>query len=170
MLAEQFGNLVKEQRARKGLKQADLARAARVSRTVLSRLEQGSASVVQTDVLDRLFAALEMSPRMVDQAAPDEARLRARLEQHRKLEQQRSRHYRLAIDLAGDGKAAASMIAKARTRVDLWRRNATCSPYYIERWLQLLALTPRKLAKAMSSLGEWEDALFQNSPWSWAWN
>ena len=23
--------------------------------------------------------------------------------------------------------------------------------------------------EAMASLGEWEDALFQNSPWSWAW-
>ena len=35
---------------------------------------------------------------------------------------------------------------------------------------QPLALPPRKLAQAMVSLGEWEDALFQNSPWSWAWN
>ena len=33
-----------------------------------------------------------------------------------------------------------------------------------------LRLPPRKLGKAMTSLGEWEDALLQNSPWSWAWN
>lgn len=170
MLAEQFGTLIKDQRALKGLKQVDLARAAKVSRTVLSRLEQGNALVVQTDVLDRIFAVLEVSPKMVDRGAPDEARMQARLELQRKLEQQRSRHFRLAIDLADDEQAAAGMIANARERVELWRRKGTCSPYYIERWSQLLGLPPRKMAKEMASLGEWEDALFQNSPWSWAWN
>ena len=170
MLAAQFGRLVKDQRARKGLKQEDLARAAKVSRTVLSRLEQGNATAVQTDVLDRLFMALEMSPKVVDRAAPDGARKQARLEQQKKLEQQRSRHFRLAIDLANDEKAAVGMVAKARERVELWRRKGSCSPYYIERWSQLLGLPPRKMAKEMASLGEWEDALFQNSPWSWAWN
>ncbi|NDP41277.1 MAG: helix-turn-helix transcriptional regulator [Aromatoleum sp.] len=170
MLAEDFGTLVKEQRTLKRLKQADLARAANVSRTVLSRLEQGNARAVQTDVLDRLFAVLELSPRMVDRAAPDHARKHARLEQHWKREVQRTRHFRLAIELAHDERAAVAMIAKARERVELWRNKGSCSPYYIERWSQLLALPPRTLAKEMALLGEWEDALFQNSPWSWAWN
>ena len=170
MLARQFGNLVKDQRARKGLTQVDLARAAKVSRTVLSRLEQGKALAVQTDVLDRIFEVLEVSPRVVDRAVPDDPRKQARLEQQKRLELQRSRHFRLAIDLTGDDEAAAGMVAKARERVELWHRKGTCSPYYIERWSQLLALPPRKLAKEIASLGEWEDALFQNSPWSWAWN
>jgi len=26
------------------------------------------------------------------------------------------------------------------------------------------------MAKAMASLGKWEDALFQNTPWSRAWS
>src|SRR5207245_450880 len=97
MLAAQFGNLVRDQRALKGITQADLARAAKVSRTILSRLEQGNALVVQTDVLDRILEVLEVSPKIVGRAAPDEARKQARLEQQKKLEEQRSRHFRLAI-------------------------------------------------------------------------
>ena len=170
MLAEQFGNLVKDQRIRKGLKQVDLARSANVSRSVLSRLEQGNASAVQTDTLDRLFRVLDVNPKVVDRASPDDARKQARLEHEKKLERQRSRHLRLAIDLADDGRAVKGMIAKARERVELWRRKGSCSPYYIQRWSQLLDLPPRKMAKAMASLGDWEDALFQNTPWSWAWN
>ncbi|MEP7181383.1 MAG: helix-turn-helix domain-containing protein [Betaproteobacteria bacterium] len=170
MLAEQLGNLVKDHRARKGLKQADLARSAHVSRSVVSRLEQGNASAVQTDILDRLFAVLEVSPSVADGASPNEARKQARLEQERKLERQRNRHLRLAIHLADDEEAAEILIAKARERVELWRRKASCSPYYVDRWSQLLDLPPRKMAKAMASLGDWEDALFQNSPWTWAWN
>jgi len=170
LLAKQFGSLVKDRRVKKGMRQEDLARAAKVSRTVLSRLEHGNASVVQTDILDRLFLALQMSPSIVDCAAPDEARKQARRKQQEKLELQRSRHLRLAIDLASDARAAAKMVAEARDRVELWRRTGSCSPYYIERWSKLLGLAPRKMAKQMASLGEWEDALFQNSPWSWAWS
>lgn len=170
MLAEQFGNLIKAQRAHRGLKQADLARSAGVSRTVLSRLEQCRPQPVQTDVLDRLFQVLELEPQVAERAARDDARKQARLEHQKKLDQQRDRHLRLAIDLAEDDLRASAMIARACDRVELWRRKSSCSPFYIERWSELLSLPPRKLAKAMASLGEWEDALFQNSPWSWAWN
>ena len=79
------------------------------------------------------------------------------------------RPLRLAVELAQDGPAASAMVARARERVALWRANRSCSPYYIERWSSLLALPPRGIAREMSSLGEWENALFQNSPWSWAW-
>jgi hypothetical protein len=113
---------------------------------------------------------LELTPQVLDGSRRDDARKLARLERERKLEQQRNRHLRLAIKLANDEKAAAMMVAKARARVDLWRRNRSCSAFYIQRWSEILALPPRKIAKAMASLGEWEDALFQNSPWSWAWS
>ena len=130
----------------------------------------GKAEAVQTDVVDRLLKVLDVSPRLVDAKAPNDARKQARLEHQNRLEQQRNRHLRLAIDLAHDEQAAPAMIAKALRRVELWRRKRSCSPFYIERWSLLLELPPRKLAKAMASLGDWEDALFQNSPWSWAWN
>jgi hypothetical protein len=140
-----------------------------VPRTIVSYLEQGKARPVQTDVLDRLLRALDINPQMTDSSAHNDARKLARWEQQRKLEQRRIRHLRLAIELAQDASEARAMVSKARERVELWRRNHACSPFYIERWSVLLELPPRKLAKAMASLGEWEDALFQNSPWSWAW-
>jgi transcriptional regulator with XRE-family HTH domain len=170
ILAGQIGKLVKSRRGAEGLTQMQLARLAGVSRTVLSRLETGKAEAVQTDVLDRLLKVLAISPRLVDAKAPDDARKQARLEHQNWLEQQRNRHLRLAIDLVHDEQAAQAMIAKALRRVELWRHKRTCSPRYIERWSLLLQLPPRKLAKAIASLGEWEDALFQNSPWSWAWS
>lgn len=170
MLAEQLGSLIKEERARRGLKQSELAKSADVSRTVLSRLEQGEGPV-QTDGVDRLFQALGVNPRIVESSATDDARKQARLEQRANLEQQCNRHLRLAIDLAAnDEQASEAMIAKARARVELWRRKHSCSPFYIQRWSEILSLPPRRMAKAMASLGEWQDALFQNSPWSWAWN
>jgi transcriptional regulator with XRE-family HTH domain len=151
------------------LTQAGLARAAKVSRTVLSRLEQGRPSPVQTDVLDRLFAALDVKPRLAADAVLEARRL-ARFEQQLKIEERRSRHLRLALRLAGNRPAARSLIGKAKSVVELWRRNRTCSAFYIRRWSALLALPPAKLPEAMATLGEWENALFQNTPWSWAWN
>jgi len=170
MIAEQCGRLVKDGRARKGLTQEELARKAQVSRGVLSRLEQGKPTVVQSDMIDRLLAALEVKPQVLDQAGRNDARKLARLEQELRLRQFRERHLRLAHELQLDGPSAAAKVAKARERVALWRDKKACSPFYIERWSQLLALPPQQLAKEMFSLGAWEDALFQNSPWSWAWN
>ena len=168
MLAQQCGKLIKEARLRMGLKQEELADKARVSRAVLSRLEQGKPKPVQSDTLDKLMAALEVRPH-VGASSGDAARKMARLEQEIRRREQRERHLRLAVSLGEDESGAAAKVAKARERVALWRSNKSCSPFYIDRWSRLLALPPRKLAQQMCSLGEWEDAMFQNSPWSWAW-
>jgi transcriptional regulator with XRE-family HTH domain len=170
MLAEQFGNLVKAQRDRSGIKQAELASLAKVSRSVLSRLESGKGQPVQTNVLDRLFAALDISPCVLSGATPDWGRMQARLEHQRKLDERRNRHLRLAVDLASGEMEAPAKIAKALERVELWQSKRSCSPFYIKRWRTLLRLSPRDLARAMASLGVWEDAMFQNSPWSWVWS
>jgi len=170
MIAVQCGKLIKAERARVGLKQEELAKKAHVSRGVLSRLEQGKPTAVQSDMIDRLLEALEVKPQVLDQAGRNDARRLARLEQELKLRERRERHLRLAHELALDEPAAAAKVARALERVALWRKNKSCSLYYIERWSRLLALPPRQLAREMFSLGEWEDALFQNSPWSWAWN
>lgn len=169
MLAMQFGELIRGARRARGLRQADLAAAAKVSRTILSRLEQGKPRPVQTDVLDRVLAALDVVPQLSTDAGAAERR-QARLDQSARLERQRNRHLRLALDLTGDRREARRRIARAKAVVELWRRNGTCSPFYIRRWSALLALPPGDLARAMAGLGEWEDALFQNTPWSWAWN
>jgi transcriptional regulator with XRE-family HTH domain len=168
MLAEQYAKLIREARLLKGMKQEELAIKAKVSRAILSRLEQGPAKAIQSDTLDRLLAALDLSPQ-VDRSNAAVSRKILRLEQEIKRREQKERHLRLAISLSDNVSAAAAKMAKARQRVELWRSNRTCSPFYIDRWSRLLALSPRKLAKEMSSLGEWEDAMFQNTPWSWAW-
>ena len=168
MLAVQFGSLIRKERMAKGLKQAELALAARVSRTILSKLEQRKPRPVQTDVLDRIFRALDVRPQLTAES-PLEERRRARLEHRAKLDQQRTRHLRLAVQLASNSEDAQMLIDAAKKVVEVWCRNRTCSPLYIERWSELLALSPGELARRMASLGEWEDALFQNTPWSWAW-
>jgi transcriptional regulator with XRE-family HTH domain len=170
MIAEQCGKLIRDCRVRNGLKQQELAKQAAVSRAVVSGLELGKRKVVQSDTLDRLFAALDMKPNVLEQSASDGPRKLARLQQELELRRHRERHLRLAYELQNDEQAAAAKVAKARQRVELWRAKRSCSPFYIERWSQLLALPPRQLAKEMFSLGEWENALFQNSPWSGAWN
>ena len=168
MLSEQFGRLIARERLAQGMTQADLARSASVSRTILSRLEQGKAVAVQTNILDRILGSLGHAPNLTNFAVRDD-RYRARAEHQAMLHKQRDRHLRLAIHLAADPSRARGLISRAKARVTLWEKNATCSPYYIKRWSELLALPPGRLARRMASLGEWEDALFQNSPWSFQW-
>lgn len=168
MLAPKYGKVIKEARLRKGLTQEHLARKAQVSRAVLSRLEQGKSKPVQSDTLDRLLAALEVRPQ-VDASSGVDAQKLARLEQEIRRLERSARHLRLALHLIQDESCAAALVDRARQRVDLWRRNRSCSPFYIDRWSQVLASPPPEIAKAMASLGEWEDAMLQNSPWSWAW-
>ena len=173
MLSKYFGGLIRKERVARGLTQTETASLAQVSRSILSRLEQGSPRPVQTDVLDRIFLVLGIDlTGASSQGAADTLigeRRRVRLEHQMQLDQQRIRHLRLAAELAGDPKRARRTIAGAKRVVELWARNKTCSPFYIRRWSALLALAPRELAGKLAALGEWEDALFQNTPWSSAW-
>lgn len=163
-------NLIRARRREMGLSQKQAAEAAGVSRTTLSHVEQGKAPHVQMDVLARILRALDLAPRLSADGSPDPARLAARMAHQERLHAQRERHLRLAVELAADSRAARGRIARARKVVALWRRNRTCSPHYVKRWMELLALPPSQLARRMASLAEWEDAMFQNTPWSWAWN
>jgi transcriptional regulator with XRE-family HTH domain len=168
MLAAQYGKLIREARVKKGLKQEEMASRAKVSRTVVYRLERGKSKAVQSDTIEKILAVLGVRPQ-VGQSSRGAPRKIARLEQELRIRQQRERHLRLAIELVDNEQEAAAKVAKAKERVELWRKNRSCSPFYIDRWSQLLSQPPREIAKQISSLGEWQDAMFQNSPWSWAW-
>jgi hypothetical protein len=98
------------------------------------------------------------------------ARERARSASALQRAERRYRHLELAVMIATDPRKAKTLIAQAQAAVDLWRTRATCSPSYIKRWEALLALPPKELARAMTALGDWENALFQNSPWGFAWS
>jgi len=120
MLALQYGKLIREQRVRKGLKQEELAGKARVSRAILSALEQGKRKPVQSDTLDRLLAALDVEPQLQasDRGA---ARKLARLEQEVRRREQRERHLRLALELAARrararalGRLFANVLARSK--------------------------------------------------------
>ncbi|MSQ50444.1 MAG: XRE family transcriptional regulator [Betaproteobacteria bacterium] len=173
MLSTHYGAIIRTERMARGLTQTAIASSAKVSRTILSQLEQGKPRPVQTDVLDRIFHALGIDPSAGNPEAAAatsmEARRRIRVEHQLKLERQRIRHLRLAVELTANPKKARQSIAAARTMVGIWAKNKTCSPHYINRWTELLSLSPGALAIGMTSLGDWEDALFQNTPWSSAW-
>ncbi len=166
MLAPYFGKLIRDQRIARQIRQEDLARLAGVSRTTLSQLERGKALHVQTDVLDRLLDTLEIKPAI---GLVSQERALARLVQQGKLAQRRERHLLLILALVSDPDAADGKIGRAREMLALWRANRTCSAFYVERWQALLDLPLMDMVQAMQTLGEWEDALFQNSPWAWAW-
>lgn len=169
MLSIEYGRMIRGARSRQGLSQAQLAHKAGVARGVLSALELGKPKPIQSDTLDRLLGALEIRPAIGKRESEDARRI-ARLEHQVRVAQQRERHLRLALELMRDGKAARAKVVLARERVALWRREKSCSPFYVDRWSNLLAGSPRNVASRMGGLGDWEEALFQNSPWSWAWN
>jgi len=174
MFTQELAPALKNRRLALGLSQVELAQRAEVSRTTLSRLENGADTPFQTDVLDRLVRALDLHPRLswsenAVRSALDE-RHRARLEEQIHRAAMRERHLRLALDLATRGAEMKAHIAEARAQVALWQRNRTCSPFYIKRWGAILRLPPKQMAAEIAALGEWSDALFQNSPWSGAWS
>jgi transcriptional regulator with XRE-family HTH domain len=160
VLSEQIGHLIKAKRASRGLKQEDLARDANVARDVISRLEQGRAPAVQADTFDKLCLALGVKLHVYEH---DLSRQLARQQQQRVVDHRRERHLRLAIDLATGG--ARDRIVSAKAQVSLWRQRKLCSAFYIRKWSKVLALPPKEMARAMASFGEWEAAMFQNSPW-----
>jgi transcriptional regulator with XRE-family HTH domain len=168
-LAHKLADFISAQRIAAGLSSSALAQKAGVSRTVLTQLQRKQRIAVQTDVIDRLLNAVAADIDIVPNATLRE-RERARSAAALQSAERRYRHLRLAVLLATDSRKARTLIARARVAVDLWRTRATCSPGYIKRWEALLALPPKELARAMTTLGDWENALFQNSPWGFAWS
>ena len=166
--AEVADDPVRAQPRQSGRSPARPVRAADVAPPDRSRLEGDHAAVAPTAGVDRLCHGPLSTPALP--GAAQEGRRRALREQSYRLEQNRTRHLRLALDLLTDARAAEPLIVKARSRVALWREKATCSPVYIDGWSAVLALPPPELAKAMGTFGEWEDAMFQNAPWSWVWS
>jgi hypothetical protein len=52
--------------------------------------------------------------------------------------------------------------------VDRWERERLCSRHYVTRWRRLLRGSPAQVAGRLLEPGDWRDALFQSSPWSFA--
>ncbi|HRE14410.1 MAG TPA: helix-turn-helix transcriptional regulator [Usitatibacteraceae bacterium] len=169
MLARRLGQQIRDRRSSLGIGQEALCAKADVSRGVLSKLESGRGAPVQTDVIDRLAAGLGMKL-TVNLGESASGRAEERLRQALRRAELRERHLRIALELCADPKRARADLRRALQQVDLWERKKSCSPSYIDGWRAALAGSPRQAALAMTSFGEWENAMYQNSPWSFRWS
>ena len=165
-LAEQ----VRGARRGKGLSQGALAGLSGVSRVTIARVEGGSLQDFRLGTLVRLCGALGLElgalPREAGSALPVLlARERARAE---RLDRRRRHAVLAARLLASRRPQAAALVRRARAAVDRWERDELCSRHYILRWRRMLAGRPEQAAVSLVDPGEWADALFQNSPWSFA--
>jgi transcriptional regulator with XRE-family HTH domain len=161
---------VRAARRARGLSQAQLAARSRTSRVTLARLESGAPQDVRAGTLSRLLDALGLELVAAPSGALQtlEARLLRAEGRVRTLELRR-RHAALAARLlASPAPRAAALLRRARARVALWERERLCSTHYISRWRGLLAGPVPRVARSLIAPGEWGDALFQNSPWSFA--
>jgi transcriptional regulator with XRE-family HTH domain len=157
-------------RRHKGLSQAALAMRSGVSRVTIARVETGAAQDFRIGTLSRLCEALDLEiaaqPRGASPALP---KLLAREQERARRLERRGRHAALAARLLALPKPAAqSLVRRARQVVDRWERERLCSQHYVSRWRALLAGPRERVARSLLDPGEWADALFQNSPWTFA--
>lgn len=75
-----------------------------------------------------------------------------------------SEHARIAAAFA-DASYGIDELSRARNQVDKWMRDRTCSPWYVQKWSQMLLGTPAAVAEKMRAVDPEERmALFQNTP------
>jgi transcriptional regulator with XRE-family HTH domain len=157
-------------RHERALSQAGLAARSGTSRVTIARLEAGSAQDVRVGTLSRLCAALGLELRAVSAGGepPPETLLARERERGRRLEC-RLAHAALAVRLlAARAAKSEALVARARAAVDRWERERLCSRHYITRWRAMLKGPIERVAGSLLEPGDWGDALFQNSPWSFA--
>ena len=70
--------------------------------------------------------------------------------------------------LAAPRPEAAALVKRARSLVERWERDRLCSHHYVWRWRGMLEGPIEHVAQSLLDAGEWTDALFQNSPWTFA--
>jgi len=157
-------------RLRSGLTQAQLADRSGTSRVTIARFEAGSGRDIRVGTLASLCRALDLDLTAAPkQALPAlETRLARERERARRLDRQLC-HVRIAARLLeAPGRKGERLVERARDVVDLWERERLCSRHYITRWRRLLDGSPGRVARQLLEPGEWRDALFQSSPWSFA--
>lgn len=157
-------------RRRRALSQAGLAARSGVSRVTIARIEGGSLQDFRLGTLTRLCVALGLElaavPREAGSALP--ALLARERERAQRLDR-RCRHAALAARLLAMSRPqATALVRQAQERVGRWERDELCSRHYVSRWRRMLAGRREHVAESLLDAGEWADALFQSSPWSFA--
>lgn len=170
MKDDRLSQQLRAARRRLGLTQTALARISGVGRVTIARLEGGSSQDLRAGTLARLCGALglEMAALPVGGQLQLE-RLLARERDRTRRTERRLTHAALAARLlAAPRSDAEALVAQARLVVDRWQQDRLCSRHYISRWRELLAGPVERVAQALLDSGDWTDALFQNTPWSFA--
>jgi transcriptional regulator with XRE-family HTH domain len=170
MRYEPLRELLRAARRERGLTQAALAARSGVSRPTIARLEGGSARDVRAGTIAALGEALGLEIAVAPTGAPRalETLLARERERGRRLDLRRRHAVLAARLLAAPRPKAAASVARARGVVDRWEREGLCSRHYVSRWRAMLAGTVDRVARALLEPGDWGDALFQNSPWTFA--
>jgi transcriptional regulator with XRE-family HTH domain len=166
VLAEQ----IRAARRQQGLTQVALAERSEVSRVTIARVESGAPQDLRAGTIGRLCEALglEMAALPLGSQSRLEKLLARERERTRRVERRRDHAVLAARLLAAPRSEARQLIARARTVVDRWERDCLCSHHYISRWRALLAGPVERVAQALIEPSDWTDALFQNTPWSFA--
>jgi transcriptional regulator with XRE-family HTH domain len=157
-------------RRARSLSQAALAKRSGTSRVTVARLEGGVPQDVRIGTIERLCEALGLELAALPSGAPArfETRLARATARERRLER-RLTHARLAARLlASRPDRAEALVRRARAVVERWERDGLCSEHYISRWRSLLSGSVARVAAGLLEPGDWHDALFQNTPWSFA--
>ena len=157
-------------RTERALTQAALAERSGTSRVTIARLESGQAHDARLATVVAVCEALSLALRVADPGA--EAHLETQLARARerceRAERRRAHAALAARLLAASGREATALVHRARQVVLRWEREGLCSAHYVTRWRKLLRGGPRQVARAVLDPGEWRDALYQNTPWSFA--
>jgi antitoxin (DNA-binding transcriptional repressor) of toxin-antitoxin stability system len=127
-------------------------------------LELGNSAPVGIERHGRLVAAI-VPCAWLDRVV-DERRL-ARQEQEGIEQKRLLAHQRIGIALLGRKDRRKELLAAARSEVRRWAAQDLCSPDYIDRWTQWLALPDVELVELMCSDADgWGRAMRQNSPFA----
>lgn len=161
---------VRAARRQKGLSQAALAARSGTSRVTIARVEGGSAQDFRFGTIHRLCDALglELSAGPPGALVSLETRVLRERERASRLDRRRRHAVLAARLLVAPRPEAAALVKRARSCVERWERERLCSRHYVSRWRGMLAGPVERVAQSLLDPGEWGDALFQNSPWTFA--
>jgi transcriptional regulator with XRE-family HTH domain len=152
------------------LTQAALAERSRTSRVTIARVESGRGHDARLSTILGVCEALSLELRALPAGAQQalETRLARESERSERVERRRAHAALAARLLIAPGGEAGALVRRARAAVDRWEREGLCSEHYVSRWRALLRGGPRQVARAILEPGEWRDALYQNTPFSFA--
>jgi transcriptional regulator with XRE-family HTH domain len=157
-------------RQSQALTQGALAARSGTSRVTVARVEAGSAGDARVGTIASLCEALGLELAAVPVGARPalETLLARERERSRRLDLRRRHAVLAARLLVARRPQAAAFVATARGVVDRWERERLCSSHYVSRWRAMLKGPVERVAQALLEPGDWQDALFQNTPWGFA--